>query len=319
MRSNHVNVLIHLARVRQSAEEIRRATGVQLIAVIKSDAYGLGAKRVADVLAGVADDFAYFTIDEAAEVGRPGIVLGPPDSGACADDYRGLRLRPVISRTSDVERFRGLPVVVSVDSGMQRFGCPLSQAAELVARCGAREMCTHASNAEALEVLRQVHAPGVELRHAASTAFLGNPAAWFEAVRPGVGLYRGAVTVTTRLVEARETYGPVGYTRFEYPHVGVILAGYSNRVAPAPVLINGRMQRILEVGMNTSFVSLDPRDRAGDVVTLLSDELNEAKLAAHFGIREHEVLCRYTSMGGRRYRTKDDAPAAEKLVVQAAG
>ena len=59
MRSRHINVSIDLDRVRGSAEQIRAAAGVRLISVIKSDAYGLGAARVADAIAAVSDDFAY--------------------------------------------------------------------------------------------------------------------------------------------------------------------------------------------------------------------------------------------------------------------
>jgi alanine racemase len=81
------------------------------------------------------------------------------------------------------------------------------------------------------------------------------------------------------------------------------------------VLINGRPQRLLEVGMNTSFVSVDAGDKPGDEVVLLGDGLSEATLAAHFGCREHEVLCRYTSMGPRQYVTADEA--AEPAIVSA--
>jgi alanine racemase len=99
----------------------------------------------------------------------------------------------------------------------------------------------------------------------------------------------------------RATHGPAGYSGFEHPHVGLILAGYSNHLSPGPVWINGRWQRLIEAGMNSSFVTVDPGDRVGDEVVLLGNELNEARLAAHFGVREHEVLCRYSAMGVRRY------------------
>jgi alanine racemase len=99
----------------------------------------------------------------------------------------------------------------------------------------------------------------------------------------------------------RETSGSVGYGGFECSRIGVILCGYSNRVAPAPVVINGRRQRILETGMNTSFVSVDSGDKVGDEVVLLGDKLDEEELASALHVRPHEILCRYTSMGARRY------------------
>jgi alanine racemase len=53
--------------------------------------------------------------------------------------------------------------------------------------------------------------------------------------------------------------------------------------------------------MNSSFVSVEPSDRVGDEVVLLGDGLTEALLAQHLDCREHEVLCRYCSMGARSY------------------
>jgi alanine racemase len=107
--------------------------------------------------------------------------------------------------------------------------------------------------------------------------------------------------VTTRLRAVHKPRGPVGYTGVVTPRVGVFLAGYSNFVRPGPVLINGRRQQILESGMNTSYVSVAATDRPGDEVVLLGDELTEDELATHFGVRPHEILCRYTAMGPRHY------------------
>jgi alanine racemase len=299
MRSRHIDVLIDLDRVRASAEAIRRRTRVALVAVIKADAYGLGAARMADALAPVADDFAYFSIYEAREVGKPGLVLGPPEGDPA--EYRELGLRPTVCCLRDAQRFADLPVAVSVDSGMQRFGCDPAQLDEILAACRATELITHAARPEAAELLARLGRGRDLRRHAASTSLLDCPAAWLDAVRPGLALYRGAMRVTTRLVHVRATHGPAGYSGFEYPYVGLILAGYSNHLAPAPVRINGRWQQLIEVGMNSSFVTVDPQDRVGDEVLLLGDELNEARLAAHLGVREHEVLCRYSAMGVRRY------------------
>lgn len=299
MRTRHVNVTINLDQVREHAEAIRRRTGVPLIAVIKADAYGLGAGPVSDALASVADDFAYFYLHEAREVGKPGIVLGPPDGDP--SEYRELRLRPMIGNREQARRYAGLPVAVNVDTGMQRFGCPPQELDELVAACNANEITTHAATPAAADLFRRIVGSNRFRRHAASTSLLDCPQAWFDGVRPGLALYRGAVRVSSRLVAVRQTQGAVGYTGFECRHVGIILAGYSNGLQPAPVLINARRQAILEVGMNTAFVSVDPADMAGDEVVLLGDGITESELAAHLRVREHEILCRYTSLGQRQY------------------
>ena len=159
----------------------------------------------------------------------------------------------------------------------------------------------HAVTVEGAEALRVACEHRGRPRHAAATALLGEPTAWLDAVRPGVGLYDRAVRVTTPLHAVRQTSGPIGYTGFRAERVGIILAGYSNHLRPGPVLINGRPQRLLEIGMNTSFVSIDRTDKPGDEVVLLGDTLTADTLAEHFDFRPHEVLCHYTAMGPREY------------------
>jgi alanine racemase len=313
MRSRHVHVTVNLDLVRAAAEGIRQSTGVRLIAVIKADAYGLGAVPISEALAAAVDEFAYFTIHEAREVGRAGIVLGPPEGDPA--EYRELNLRPTVANRSDAARFAGMPVAVKLDTGMQRFGCRAEDLDDLLGRCNAEDIFTHATCLPSVRLLHDVCRCKPQWLHAASTSLLDCAEAWLDGVRPGLALYRGATRVTSRLVVVRETKGGVGYTQFTCPHVGVILAGYCNNVQKAPVYINGRRQQLLEIGMNTSFVSVDPRDRIGDEVVLLGEELPEAELAAHFGCREHEILCRYTSMGPRSY-VKSGAGAGRPILTR---
>ena len=299
MRSRHVTVAIDLDRTRASAEAIRAKTGVPLIAVVKADAYGLGAVRVAEALAPVADDFAYFTIDEAREVDRPGLVLGPPSGEP--REYRERRLRPTVINRDDAAKFAGLPVALNVDTGMHWLGCQPDELDDLLARSSATEVYTHAVDAASAKLLGSLRKGRSLTMHAAATSLLDCPQAWLDAVRPGLALYVGAVRVSGRLLTAKAARDPIGYTRFECPQVGIMQCGYANGLQAATVIINGRRQRILEVGMNTCLMSVAPSDRAGDEVLLLGEGLTEAELASELGIRPHEVLCRYTGFGVREY------------------
>lgn len=301
MRSPQIDVAINLDQVRASAEAIRAKTRVGLIAVVKADAYGLGAPAIGDALGSVVDEFAYFRIEEARELRRPGLTLGPPDGDP--EEYRALRVRPAIHTPEAAARFKGQRVAIKVDAGMQRFGCPPAELDDLVAGCDVADYFAHTTTVEEVARLRAACTGRGRPMHAAATNLLDQPETWLDAVRPGLALYRGAVRVTARLSSVRDTNGPIGYTGVEYPRVGVILAGYSNFVRPGPVLVNGRPQRILESGMNTSYISADPRDAVGDEVVLLGDGLSEEALAKVFDSRPHEILCRYTSMGPRRYVT----------------
>lgn len=311
MRSRHVVVQVNLDVVRQNAEQIRRRTGVGLIAVIKADAYGLGASRVADALASVADEFGYFTLAEAREVGKPGLITGPAEHEPA--EYDELRVRPTIMSAAEAERYARIPVALSVDTGMQRFGCDPAEMDSILQRGNVADVYTHAGAPANVQRLKALVNKRYRM-HAACTALLADPAAWLDAVRPGVGLYRGAMRVSTRLVNVRDTNGPAGYTGFAAPRIGIILAGYSNRLASAIVLINGRRQRLIEIGMNSAYVSTDARDREGDEVVLLGDELTESEVAASLNVREHEVLCRYGSCGVRHY---SNIPGPRREVIAA--
>jgi alanine racemase len=298
MRSKHVSVTIDLERIRTNAERIIAATGKPLIAVVKADAYGCGAVSVAHALTGIVSEFAYFTLEEAAEVGHPGLVLGPPDAEPVR--FAELQARPTITSDAEADRYRKLPCAINVDTGMQRFGCSVEKLHELVRRCNVRDIWSHCNSRESAQQLNEATAGLGYPRHGASTALLNEPSAWLDAVRPGVALYREAMRVSTRLVVARDTKGPVGYGGFSAERIGIILVGYAYGLRPGPVLINGRPQRMLEVGMNCTYVSIDPADRVGDEVVLLGDGLTAAEVARETQSREHEVLCRYGAIGFRR-------------------
>ena len=125
-----------------------------LIAVIKADAYGLGGLRVADALASVVSEFAYFAVSEAREVGRPGLILGPPEGDPA--EYRELNLRPAVANRAAARKFAGMHVAVKVDTGMQRFGCPPDDLDDLVARCEVEDFFSHAVTLEAIQRLAGV-------------------------------------------------------------------------------------------------------------------------------------------------------------------
>src|SRR5437764_1185152 len=80
-------------RVRGNVSEIRRVVGagVEIMAVVKADAYGLGAGRVVEAVADLVEGFCVFSLAEAAEAevwrrtGKSSLALGPPAPGVGAD------------------------------------------------------------------------------------------------------------------------------------------------------------------------------------------------------------------------------------------
>jgi alanine racemase len=145
-------------------------------------------------------------------------------------------------------------------------------------------------------------AGGCGLRlHAAASSLLDQPAARLDAVRPGMAIYRGAARASTRLIEVRDSHAPAGYTGFLADRFGIILCGYSQGLRRGPCIVNGRQQRIIEVGMQSAFVELGPDDHVGDEVILLGGELTEAEIGATWGCSEQQALATLTNAGIKSY------------------
>ena len=280
------------------------STGVPVIAVVKADAYGLGAVAVARAIEKLVEGFYVFEASEALAAGLHQLSgtytiallggLGVHDS-----------IRPVVWTLEQAPAAKGRAVVVSVDTGQQRFGCPAVKLDALLSAVDSHEAMTHASTAEQAalfaEVLESRGGRARFRRHAAGSALLGNPAARFDAVRPGIALYQDAVTVTAPLVHAADSTGPAGYTGFVVPRLGVILAGYSHGLRVGPCRVNGAPRRLLEVGMQSSFVEIGPGDRVGDAVELLSPALAPQAVARSWGVTPQAALVSLARCGVRHY------------------
>lgn len=306
-RSRHVAVSIDLGRVRANVQEIVRTTGVPLIAVIKADAYGLGASEVAPAIRDLVGTFCVFSLREAAEAqlwertARPAIAIGPPWT-MNPDEYRTLHVRPAVSAVEPAAALRAADPLLCVDTGQQRFACPIDRIDEAIRAGGCNEAFTHATRVEQVRQLKSAAGGKVERLHAAGSSLLDCQEAWLDAVRPGLAMYHGAVRMSARLVEVHRTQGPAGYTGFSSEFHGVILAGYSNGLRAGPCLLNGRPSRILEVGMQSAFVEIGASHRPGDEVVLLGDTLSEQDVATAWGTTPHEAMFRLAGLGVRTYR-----------------
>ena len=130
-------LIVDLAAIRENYRALRRRLGgTACAAVLKADAYGLGADRVAPVLA--AEGCRHFFVAHLEE----GIALRPhvPEKAevfvlhglmpGCEDIALAHRLIPVLNSLEQVEgwtalarrRGRVLPAVLQLDTGMSRMG-----------------------------------------------------------------------------------------------------------------------------------------------------------------------------------------------------
>lgn len=305
-RSPHVTVRIDLRLIRQNVQRIALQTKTPIIAVVKADAYGLGADRVVPAIADLVDSFCVFGLAEAKmldlplRAGKSCLVIGLPTL-ADPQQYLDARARPAVFTVAQARELKEARPVLCVDTGQQRFACPPAEVAAVISAGGCDEAFTHATNLTQVRTLRQAVSGLVSRMHAAGSSLLGEPEALLDAVRPGLALYRGAVRVWAPLVEVRKSTGPAGYTGFQSAYHGVILAGYFHGLRPGPCLVNGRPARVLEVGMQSAFIQTDAADRAGDEVVLLGDSLTEQQVADAWGTTPHEALVRLTGAGTRHY------------------
>jgi alanine racemase len=292
-----VTLQIDLAQVRENTQTIAAPVKVPLWAVIKADAYGLGAAGVAESIADLVEGFCVFCLREAIEVDlwnrtkKPAIALGPPD---CQDpaQYVAHHVRPAVHTLEQAEVLKAARPILCVDTGMQRFACRPGWVDRVLAAGQCDEAFTHAVRVEQALQLVQIVGERLVRLHAAGSALLHEPAAWLDAVRPGMALYRGAVRASVPLYEVRQSRGPAGYGGFVTPAHGVILTGYSAGLRRGPCWIGGRPQQIIEVGMQSAYVTVTPDDRAGDPVVLLGDGLREEQLASAWDCTPQEALLR---------------------------
>jgi alanine racemase len=305
-----LTVSIDLQRIRKNAEAILARTGVPIIAVIKADAYGLGAAQVAATVKDLVEAFYVFDAREAVAArlweitARRTIALHSPWPDA--RDFLSQHIQPVVWSIQRAEALRAARPVLSIDTGQQRFACTPEEAAAVCAAGDCQEAMTHAVTLP--QVDRFLQASSVlparpAFLHASGSALLDQPSAWLNAVRPGLALYRGAARVSSRLIEVRDSAGPAGYSGFTADRFGVIFGGYSHGIRKGPCKINGMPTRVLEVGMQSSFVQLHAKDRVGDEVLLLADEaeIDESAVAKAWSTSEQEVLVRLTGSGLKRY------------------
>jgi alanine racemase len=199
-------------------------TGRRVLAVVKADAYGHGAARVASALEDAGADFFCVAIaEEGVELRRAGILspilLMNSCDAADAGLYRSLALTPTLFSVDQARDFteatrafeEPLTVHVKLDTGLTRLGVmpeEISALAEVLrAAPGLRVEAafTHFSHGDepdsavlaaqdgrSREAFAALRAAGVrfEWTHLANSgAAMGGVGTWSDAIRPGLSLY----------------------------------------------------------------------------------------------------------------------------------
>jgi alanine racemase len=212
---------IDLDAIRDNYRLLRQRTaGAFCAAVLKADAYGLGAARVAPVLA--ADGCRHFFVahlDEGIAL-RPHlppsaevfVLHGPPP--ATEMEFVRHHLVPVLNCSEQVAGWRRaaekldrlLPAIIQIDSGMSRLGLAPTEVEAwindphflrgidlryLMSHLACAEDCSHPMNRQQLAAFEAARArlPGCPASFANSSGIFLGPDFHFDLVRPGAALY----------------------------------------------------------------------------------------------------------------------------------
>ncbi|MGH6968431.1 MAG: alanine racemase, partial [Stellaceae bacterium] len=191
------------------------APGARLAAVIKADAYGLGAAQVGPVLARAGCAlFFVASLDEGAALRKTlpkariaildGILAGSER------DFARMRLIPVLNDFGQVARWAKAtprrPAILHLDTGMERLGLSRQELDRLVAdpallarldlaaimsHLACADEPEHPKNPEQLARFRAALArlPKAPASLASSSAIFLGPAYHFQIVRPGAALF----------------------------------------------------------------------------------------------------------------------------------
>jgi alanine racemase len=239
---------------------------VETAAVVKADAYGLGAARVAPALAAVGARSFFVALAEEGAALRPILGSGPSIyvfSGLLAGDrdlVAAHDLVPCLNSPAQVANFLrelpGRPFALQLDSGMNRLGL---EPAELAAVAAALEglapvlvmshlACAdepeHPQNAGQLAAFREMlpALPEAPASLAATGGVLLGAGYHFAMTRPGIGLYGGlpfaearpVVRLALPVIQVREVapgeavgYGASWVAR-ERRRIATVAAGYAD-------------------------------------------------------------------------------------------
>lgn len=239
--------------------------GVQTAAVVKADAYGLGAARVVRALAQVGARRFFVALAEEGAAVRQALGPGPQInilSGHMAGDtemLHDLDLTPMLNSleqiTRHLEALPGHPFGVQLDTGMNRLGVELAEwqavapilleadPVMLMSHLACADEPDHPMNLRQLEMFHEMtDGTGLPRSFAATGGILLGPQYHFDLTRPGIGLYGGrpfdlsqrVVTLSlpviqTREVAAGETVGYGNAWEAETPAViATVAAGYAD-------------------------------------------------------------------------------------------
>ena len=261
---------IDLAALTANWRALGKRGTAEAAAVVKADAYGLGAGRVARALARAgARTFFVAAAEEGAALRQalgpgPAINVFSGHMSGDTDTIGDMALTPMINSVDQlvrhVEALPGHPFGIQVDTGMNRLGMEAAEWAAvreialqqhptlIMSHLACADEPGHAMNAQQLAAFLEM-TDGIDVpRSLANTGgILLSDDYHFHLTRPGIGLYGGlpfadaapVVALSVPVIQCRdlETGETVGYgntfTATRPTRIATIAAGYADGVIRA--------------------------------------------------------------------------------------
>ena len=324
---------IKRSAIEHNVRELYRFSGKKIIAVIKSDAYGMGVKHVAPILRELSeiDSFAVACVEEGVLLREMGVkreilILGGvlPEEIEAVKEYN---LTPVVSDTEHLKVIgeERINFHVKYDTGMGRLGF-LNEFIDDPRVIGVMShLSTPADREFSLEQIRRFekiarrYGRGIKV-HIESSAGVVYRVPFTTHVRVGLAIYgekplkdyplnlKPAVSVKARLVSAKEVPAgfPISYGRTyvteRRTRIGVVAFGYADGLMKSLsnkgyLLFKGEKLPILgNITMDMTIVDLgDTGAKVGDWITIVDEGRTFGDLAKEAGTIPYEIMCNVSS------------------------
>ncbi|MDR2431032.1 MAG: alanine racemase [Candidatus Margulisbacteria bacterium] len=328
---------INLAKLADNLRHYRAGLrpAVSVMGIVKADAYGHGAVPVARRL--LREGVNYFGVawlSEAAELRQNGIaasvlVLSQPDPRYIAEII-GLKVVQAVydydfaARLSQAAEQK-VRVHIKIDTGMNRIGVKPDGLADLLKKIKdlknikAEGLFTHLaclddSGRRQLKLFAECAAlardilPEIKCIHALNSGgTLAFPEAEHDIVRLGIGLYRGVLTLKSRVMTVKTirageavSYG-AAFVADRPTRLATISIGYADGLSrllsnKGRVLIRGGRYALCgNICMDMCMAIVDEQVEAGDEVVIIgrqgAEEITAQELADLTGTIDYEIMC----------------------------
>lgn len=328
---------IDLAKLTANLQDYRQkiAKCTEIMGIVKADAYGHGAVTVAKKLS--ASGVKYFGVawlSEAEELRLNGItapilILSEPEPKYISKIIELDVVQTVydydfvaqLAKAAD----KKIKVHIKIDTGMNRIGVKPEKLTELLQKIKILKnievegvfthlACLDDSARKQLKLfeqclteVKQIY-PNIKYVHAASSAVaLHFPEAHYNMVRLGIGLYRGVLTLKSRVmavktIQAGEavSYG-AAFVASAPVRIATISIGYADGLSRLLsdrgfVLIRGRKYQLRgNICMDMCIAQVDDTVMLGDEVVLIGRqgeaEITAQELADLTGTIDYEIMC----------------------------